>query len=528
MLKRSRPCFRISRSRSLEPARRLRSKFAGHHHGTSPQTIFPTQSAAFDGTLTAQNGYASPVNLSCSGAIPATCGVQPQRLTPTATYTLTAGGSVGDYSFNAHAVGTDPGAITRNATVTLHVVDFNLTVPNPNSLTVAQGGTSGVSVFQVTASGSFAQTVVLSCPTGLPTGAACIFSPSATVSPTSTMPVAVSLTVTAASGTPAGSPDLITISATATGAPSAKTQTFDLTVTMAALDFTWSDTGNAAVTVLAGQAANYTFSMVPAGGAALAAAMSFACAGLPALTSCEFTPPTLAAGAGTTSVVLTITTMGPNQGTDSRSRIRLVSRQSPVIAISRRSTALSSSPLLAIVWGFVVGMAALGPNIPGRRRGRQRRYAIAWFFLAAGMIGTISCGGIASVGTVPPPPATITVNPGLATLFADETGNAWPVTTTQQQFMATVNGSSNQSVTWAVAGGNAKGTVDSTGLYTAPAIVPTPATITVTATSPVATAPGSAFANIATPTALGISQITVTATEAGGASHANTVTLTVQ
>ncbi len=493
----------------------------------SPQTIFPTQSAAFDGTLTAQNGYASPVNLSCSGAIPATCGVQPQQLTPTATYTLTAGGGVGDYSFSARAVGTDPGAITRDATVILHVVDFNLTAPNPNSLTVAQGGTSGASVFQVTASGSFAQTVILSCPTGLPTGAACVFSPSSTVSPTSSMPVTVSLTVTAASGTPAGSPDLITISATATGAPSAKTQTFDLTVTTAALDFTWSDTGNAAVTVLAGQAANYTFSMVPSGGA-LAAAMSFACAGLPALTTCEFTPPTIAAGAGTTSVVLTITTMGPNLGTESRSRIRLVSRQSPVIVISRRSAALSSSPLLAIVWGFAVGMVALGSNIPGRRRRRQRRYALAWVFLVAGMTATISCGGIASVGTVPPPPATVTVNPGLATLFADETGNAWPVTGTQQQFTATVNGSSNQSVTWAVTGGNANGTVDPTGLYTAPSTVPTPATATVTATSPVATTPGSAFVNIATPTALGISQITVAATESGGASHVNTVTLTVQ
>jgi hypothetical protein len=494
----------------------------------SPQTIFPTQSAAFEGTLTAQDGYASPVNLSCSGALPATCGVQPQQLTPTATYTLTAGGGVGDYSFDAHAVGTDPAAITRDATVTLHVVDFNLTAPNPNSLTVAQGGTSGASLFQVTASGSFAQTVFLSCPTGLPAGAACVFSPSGTVSPTSSMPVTVSLTVTAASGTPAGSPDLATISAIATGAPSAKTQNFDLTVTTAALDFTWSDTSNAAVTVLAGQTANYTFSMVPAGGTALAAAMSFACGGLPALTTCEFAPATLAAGAGTTSVALTITTAGPNLGTGSGSRIRPASGLSPVITTPRRRTALSLSPLLAIVWGFVVGMIALAPNQPGRRRSRQRRYAIAWVFLAAAMIGTVSCGGIASVGIVPPPPATVTVNPGLATLFADESGNAWPVTTTQEQFMATVNGSSNQNVTWAVTGGNANGTVDSTGLYTAPAIIPSPATITVTATSPVATAPGSAFVNIATPTALGVSQITVTATEAGGASHSNTVTLTVQ
>src|SRR5216683_6303552 len=93
----------------------------------SPQTVFPTQTATFNGTLTAKSGYASPVNLSCTGAAPATCTLQPTHITPTATYTLTAGGLVGDYSFNAHAVGTDASAITRDATVTLHVVDINLT-----------------------------------------------------------------------------------------------------------------------------------------------------------------------------------------------------------------------------------------------------------------------------------------------------------------------------------------------------------------------------------------------------------------
>ncbi|MGB6250760.1 MAG: hypothetical protein WBF54_16695 [Terriglobales bacterium] len=122
----------------------------------SPQTVFPTQTATFNGTLTAQDGYDSPVNLSCT---PAPCKLQPTQITPTATYTLMAGGAVGDYSFNAHAVGTDPYAITRDAAVTLHVVDFNLTAPSPNSITVGQGETSQASTFQVTASGSFAGTV---------------------------------------------------------------------------------------------------------------------------------------------------------------------------------------------------------------------------------------------------------------------------------------------------------------------------------------------------------------------------------
>lgn len=69
--------------------------------------------------------------------------------------------------------------------------------------------------------------------------------------------------------------------------------------------------------------------------------------------------------------------------------------------------------------------------------------------------------------------------------------NANPVTVgvnLTQQFTATVSGTSNQAVTWSVAGssctGAACGTITQAGLYTAPASVPVmPPTVTVTATS---------------------------------------------
>ena len=575
----------------------------------SPLTVFPTQMATFDGTLTAQNGYSSPVNLSCSGVVPSTCSVQPAQITPTATYTATAGGLVGDYTFNAHAVGTDPNAITRDASVTLHVVDFNLTAPSPNSLTVAQGGTSGVSMFQVTASGSFSGTVALSCSAGLPTGAACLFSPSNSVSPTSSAPVTVTLTVTAGTGTPAGGPKIVTLAATTTGAPASKTQTFGLTVTGLAPNFaiaveatpnttvvnqnvmwngtltalngysgsvtltctagapatcgivpptvtptaggaafavtsgsatagafnftiqgtdgtlthatpistltvgtdvTWTDTGSASVTVLAGQNASYTFSAAPAGGGTFSSAVSLGCKNPPALTSCEFSPATVVAGAGTTAVTLTISTAGPNLGAQSRLRTRM--------------TAGSGLPY-AIMWMTLMGMVGLGL----KKRGKTHFYSgIAGICLGLGLMAEISCGGVAGSGSTTPPPVTVTVNPGLATLFADESGNSWPTGVTQQQFSATVNASNNQSVTWAVTGGSANGTVDGTGLYSAPAFVPNPGTVTVTATSPAAAAPGSTFVTVAAPTALGASQITVTATATGGAAHGDVVTLNVQ
>src|SRR5208283_3513011 len=62
------------------------------------------------------------------------------------------------------------------------------------------------------------------------------------------------------------------------------TATVTLVVT-AASDFTWTDAGSTSVTVLAGQNASYTFAAAPVGGGTFSSAVSFACSGLPALTS---------------------------------------------------------------------------------------------------------------------------------------------------------------------------------------------------------------------------------------------------
>lgn len=94
------------------------------------------------------------------------------------------------------------------------------------------------------------------------------------------------------------------------------------------------------------------------------------------------------------------------------------------------------------------------------------------------------CAGVGSKGggsspTIPPANASVlvTVTPATAAVRAGAT----------QTFAAAVTGNANQSVVWsinAVPGGNATtGTIDATGLYTAPVNLPTPNTITVTATS---------------------------------------------
>lgn len=92
------------------------------------------------------------------------------------------------------------------------------------------------------------------------------------------------------------------------------------------------------------------------------------------------------------------------------------------------------------------------------------------------------------------PIVSVAVSPSSATVF----------TGTQQQFAATVSGTSNTGVNWTVSGsgcsGTSCGTISSTGLYTAPNTVPSSATVTVRATAQQdTTKSGVANVTIATP-----------------------------
>ncbi|MGA7854168.1 MAG: hypothetical protein WCA15_12655 [Candidatus Acidiferrales bacterium] len=86
-------------------------------------------------------------------------------------------------------------------------------------------------------------------------------------------------------------------------------------------------------------------------------------------------------------------------------------------------------------------------------------------------------GGCGYAGSPPNNNVTVTVQPSTANVALDQS----------QQFQATVTNSSNDAVSWnvnGVAGGNStSGTVSPTGLYTAPAAMPNPASVAVTAVS---------------------------------------------
>jgi hypothetical protein len=133
--------------------------------------------------------------------------------------------------------------------------------------------------------------------------------------------------------------------------------------------------------------------------------------------------------------------------------------------------------------------------------------AVTWTITGIGCAGTV-CGTVTSSGlftapSVPPSPpffsltatsvadptksasATVTVVAGVTVSISPSSAKLAP--SASRQFSAQVTGSSNTSVSWSVSGagcaGSNCGKVTAAGLYTAPAIIPNPAVVSVTATS---------------------------------------------
>ena len=200
----------------------------------SPLTAFPNQTATFNGMASSVNGYASSVTLTCvagTTAPPSKCTASPATLTPAnnTRFTVNASGATGDYSFNVQAAGSDSNHTTHAVPVTLHVVDFALTTPSPSSVTVPRGTTSPSVDFQVTAAGSFSQSVTLSCSAAI-TNSTCTLTPGTPVNPTSATPVDMTASVTVPAST-APANYTVTIQATTAGAPAALETDFRLNVT---------------------------------------------------------------------------------------------------------------------------------------------------------------------------------------------------------------------------------------------------------------------------------------------------------
>src|ERR1700689_1909936 len=123
--------------------------------------------------------------------------------------------------------------------------------------------------------------------------------------------------------------------------------------------------------------------------------------------------------------------------------------------------------------------AAMEGSTNARGRAYLTRIPFHWspaLLLVASILG---CGGLVASGPPQLPPTNIIVAVAPATTSV-LLGDSWT-------FTATVSNTANTAVTWSVngiPGGNAAaGTVDASGVYTAPANLPAPVTVSVQATS---------------------------------------------
>ena len=142
---------------------------------------YPNQPVTFVGSAIATNGYSNTVTISCnagSGTVPQTCNATPPTLVPSTSstdFTVSASNpSLGIFPFRIQ--GMDTNGLTWPTPVSLRVIDFTLSTPNPASVPNLQRGDSAPVQLRVNSLGSFDQTVNFGC-TGLPANWSCTATP---------------------------------------------------------------------------------------------------------------------------------------------------------------------------------------------------------------------------------------------------------------------------------------------------------------------------------------------------------------
>ena len=517
---------------------------------------------SWSGMATASDGYSGTVALTCTSGAPATCEFAPEVVTPTAAgtpFTVTLGSAAtGTFTFTIS--GTDGTLTNATPTETLTVTpqgpapDFAIAVtPTPGSIAVNQNVTWNGTLTALNPSSGTVGGVNLTCTVGAP--ATCAVAPPIQIpAPTPGAPYTVVLTSPAAGtftvmiqGTDGTQTHSTQGTLTVTPQGTAPDFNIMMTATPGSTELNENVTWTGVLTALNGYDQGVTLSCTAGAPSTCAFAAQVA---TPTSAGTPFTLTLSNAITGT----FTFTIQGTDGTLTHSTQPETLTVGDFQIALTPTPNSVGVSPQSAVWDGTLtalngyIGNVTLScstgapqiciPTGPVTPTATGARFTVTLGNPTAGLFNFTIQGtdGIIThatptetlvVGTV------VTISPATVSLYADEldangTSNAWPPALTQQQFTATVNGSANPNVTWAISGGSAGGTISPTGLYTSPAVVPSPATVTVTATSPATTAPGSATVNVETPTPLGTYPITVSAMAVGGATHGDAVTLNVQ
>jgi hypothetical protein len=193
--------------------------------GTAALSLTPGGQGAATMMFTPSTYYTGNINATCvaSSLAGATCSLNPGNpiivnLGSTESLVATIGvpssATPGTYNVNLNTQDTT-GVPSHNFTVAVTVQDF-LVASSTASRTVAAGQTTAAYNLTVQPTGaSFSGAVALSCPSGLPAGAQCVFSPSTPVTPGNTS-APVGMSISTGATTPAGTYS-ITVTGTFTG-----------------------------------------------------------------------------------------------------------------------------------------------------------------------------------------------------------------------------------------------------------------------------------------------------------------------
>ncbi len=122
---------------------------------------------------------------------------------------------------------------------------------------------------------------------------------------------------------------------------------------------------------------------------------------------------------------------------------------------------------------------------------------------------TVTVTATSAVNTTKTATATITLEPAISVALLPTTATLYASQT--QQFSATVSNTNNSAVTWSISPSSGAGTINASGLYTAPASIASQTTVTVTATSQ-ANSAATASATVTLTPAISVSITPTTAT----------------
>jgi hypothetical protein len=331
---------------------------------SAQQTVSLTNSGNVSLTISSiqvSGDFTQTNNCGSSLAASATCQIQ-IAFAPAAAGALSGALTINDDAANSPQAlalsGTGQAAvgITLSSTALTFAGQVLDSASSSQSITVTNHTASAVTISSVSVTGDFTQTN--NCSAVAANGGSCsitvAFAPSVSGSRTGTLTI----------NTSAGSPE--TVSLTGTG-----------------LDFSLGTSASSA-TIQVGSTATYKLTVTPLGGS-FSSAIQLSCSGLPAQTSCAFSPSSVTPGASAASVTMTITTTSSSSD-----------------ALRHRG---SNNYVAFALWGQLQGFGLLGIVFTrSKRRLSKKPVMLVLMVLAiAGLIFMSACAG--GTGIAPQSPS---------------------------------------------------------------------------------------------------------------------------